>query len=348
MFVRCGHIIRFANWRLWLLWWPLLAFVPMSALAQSTVVYSHDFENGATGWSVNSTEFDPDTTRFLGRFDNSPQETSRTFTLTPSTDRVEIEFDFYRFDSWDDTAQWGFDRFEIDIDGTQIFSLPFASSQSARAGTSGTVDWSHVPLGQASGFAFGGWPDQKHRVSITVNNPGTTLALTLRTDINQGGNDESGGYDNMTITSFPVLPDLDITKSVAMASGAGAVNYALPGADVVYRFDLDNTGGAVDAGTIRITDKIPDNLTLFTGNFSGSGSAVNFNDGSSPLSGLSCCSGAQVQFSDTVSGPPVFGYVPSGGYDPNVTYIAIVPGGALRDGRTTPVAVDFSFRARID
>ncbi|WP_371397884.1 hypothetical protein [Fretibacter rubidus] len=328
-----------------MLWFPTVA------VAQSTLVYSDDFEAGASGWSNNSTDFDPDVTQFLGRFDNSPNATSRSFTLPPSTGRVEIVFDFYRFDSWDNTAQWGFDRFQVDVDGTQIFSLPFAATQAARSGTTGSVDWSHSPLGPTTELAFGTgqfWFDQLHRVTLTVNNPGSTLALTLRAALNQGGNDESGGFDNISITAFPILPDLDITKTVEMASGAGALDYAVPGADVIYRFDLTNIGGAVDAGTVRISDKIPDNLVLFTGNYDGSGNAVAFNDASAPASGLLCCAGGTVQFSDTTSGAPVYGYTPNGGYDPAVTYIQIAPSGTLRDGQTTPVDVDFSFRARID
>lgn len=169
--------------------WLLLATTTPWANAQSTVVYQDDFEGPVTGWSINNTDFDPDMTRFLGRFDNSPKSTTRTFTLPASTDYVDIEFDFYRFDSWDDTAQYGFDRFEIDINGTEIFSLPFPNPQGARSGTTGNVSWSHSPLGPTTELAFGTgqwWFDQLHRVNITVNNPGPTLQLTLRADLNQG------------------------------------------------------------------------------------------------------------------------------------------------------------------
>ncbi len=76
-----------------------------ASFAQSTIVYQDDFEGTVTGWSLNNTDFDPDVTRFLGRFDNSPTSTSRTFTIPPSTERVDIVFDFYRFDSWDNTSQ---------------------------------------------------------------------------------------------------------------------------------------------------------------------------------------------------------------------------------------------------
>jgi len=121
-----------------------------------TVIYQDDFEGSVSGWSNNSTDFDPDVTRFLGRFDNSPNSTSRTFNIPAGTDRVEIEYDFYRFDSWDNTARWGFDRYEVDIDGTEIFSLPFSTiPQGDRAGTTGNVDWKHAALTGRVELAFG-------------------------------------------------------------------------------------------------------------------------------------------------------------------------------------------------
>ena len=68
--------------------------------AQGTVIYQDDFEGTVTGWSNNTTDFDPDVTRFLGRFANNPTSTSQTFTIPANTDQVVIEFDLYRFDSW--------------------------------------------------------------------------------------------------------------------------------------------------------------------------------------------------------------------------------------------------------
>jgi len=76
-----------------------------SAQAQSSVIYSDDFEGTVSGWSINNTDFDADLTRFLGRFDINPTTTSRSFAIPAGANRVEIEFDFYRIDSWDNTAR---------------------------------------------------------------------------------------------------------------------------------------------------------------------------------------------------------------------------------------------------
>jgi len=321
------------------------------AQAQSTIIYADDFEGGATGWSTNVTEFDPDVTRFLGRFDNAPNSTTRTFAIPANSERVEIAFDFYRFDSWDNTATWGVDRFEVDIDGTELFSLPFSSTQAARSGTTGSVDWAHTPLGPTQELAFGTgqwWFDQKHRVTLTVNSPGTSVELTIRTDLNQGGNDESGGFDNFLIESFATLPVISIAKTMAVVDTQGNGGFATPGNEVEYTFTLGNTGGAVDPDGLHLTDALPNEITLFTGDLNGLGQPVTFQDNSSPASGLVCCTGINIAYADETTGPPVFDYVPATPYDANVTYIRISPSGTLRDSQTNVSSVEFKFRAQID
>ena len=190
--------------------------------AQGTVIYQDDFEGTVTGWSNNTTDFDPDVTRFLGRFANNPTSTSQTFTIPANTDQVVIEFDLYRFDSWDNGSQHGFDRFEVEIDNNEIFSLPFPNPQAARSGTSPNVDWSHTPLTGRVELAFTAgryWFDQLHRFEIIVNNPGPSLALTLRADLSQGINDESAGFDNFLITAVT-----NATEIVAVAESFSPID----------------------------------------------------------------------------------------------------------------------------
>ena len=119
-----------------------------------TVIYQDDFEGAVSGWSDNSTDFAPAVTNFLGRFASGQTTTSRTFNVPPNTDELVIEFDLYRFDSWDNFAQFGFDRFEVEIDGTQIFSLPFPNPQTARSGTIGNFEWSHTPINRERGIGL--------------------------------------------------------------------------------------------------------------------------------------------------------------------------------------------------
>jgi len=327
----------------------LLATTFATTAQAQTVLYEDDFEGAVTSWSNNQTDFDPDVTRFLGRFDNNPKETSRNFILPPGTDSVEIEFDFYRFDSWDNNARWGFDRFEIDINNTEIFSLPFSSlPQADRSGTTGNVNWKHTALTGRVELAFGRgrwWFDQLFRFKIVINNPGPTLSLNLRTDLNQGGNDESGGYDNFIVTAFgTVNPELKVQKTVSTVNDT----YALPGSLVEYEFDIQNTGGPVDSDSLALVDKIPDDVVLFTGDLDGAGNPVVFVDSSTPPSGVTCCVAANIQYSNSTSATPVFGYVPASNYDTDITYIRMIPTGTLRDGQTDPVNIALKFRSRIE
>jgi len=181
-----------------------------------------------------------------------------------------------------------------------------------------------------------------------VKAPGTSLTLTVRTDVNQGGNDESGGFDNFLIQAFPIPPNLQISKSAAILDTIGNGGYATPGNSVEYSFSLGNTGGPVDPDTLVLIDKLPQDVTLFTGDLDGLGQPVVFTDTSSPASGLSCCAATNISFADETTGSPVFDYIAATPYDSNVTYIRIAPIGTLRDGQIDPVATEFQFQVRID
>lgn len=86
------------------------------------------------------------------------------------------------------------------------------------------------------------------------------------------------------------LPSLTFLKTVAVTSDP--INNTtnpknIPGAEVLYTMRVTNSGAsAVDNNTLVITDPIPTNTEVFTGNLSG-GAPFAFTDGS-PTSGLSC------------------------------------------------------------
>ncbi|WOE75768.1 hypothetical protein [Alterisphingorhabdus coralli] len=321
----------------------ILAFLSPS-IAEAQIIYQDDFEDGASGWSNNSTETHPNFSRYLGRFDNSPNQTSRTFTVPDGSQSLVIAFDFYRFDSWDNTSRWGFDRFQIDIDGNQIFSLPLTPNPPSLTGSNGNVSWVFQPVGPYSNQAYGRWQDQRFRVTITIANPPTTVAFTLRTAINQGGNDESGGFDNMLVEAIPFPADVNVTKTSALDPTA---SYRLPGEAVIYTIEVTSEGGPLDSDTLRITDFLPPEITMFTGNFDGAGNPVSFTDLSSPPSGITCCTSANLSYSDDSTPPLTFNYAPNGGEDPNVTGLEIAPSGQLRQGTTSPVRLRFQLRGVI-
>lgn len=245
--------------------WLLLIWTS-SAHAQSTVIYEDDFEGAVSGWSDNSTDFAPAVTNFLGRFATGQTSTSRTFTMPADTDELVMEFDLYRFDSWDNVAEFGFDRFEVEIDGTEIFSLPFPNPQAARSGLTGNVDWSHTPLTDTEELGFNSgefWFDQLHRFVITVNNPGATVSLTLRADLSQEEFDESAGYDNFLVTAQG--PNNDISAVVetfaAIDGDSGGTTPSVLTSDTINSVILDPNDVTITTATSSSTNVVLDQST---------------------------------------------------------------------------------------
>ena len=242
------------------LWVSLLT--ASAAYSQTTVIYQDDFEGTISGWSDNSDDFAPAVTRFLGRFANGQTTTSRTFTVPPNSDELRIAFDLYRFDSWDNNTEFGFDRFEVDIDGVQLFSLPFPAPQAARSGASGNIAWSHTPLTGREELGFNSgqfWFDQLHRFEIVISNPGASVELTLRADVTQPEFDESAGYDNFLVTAGPPTNDiLAVAESFALIDGS-------VGGDTISVLTSDTINGAAlnpNDVTITSTTSSSSNVTL--------------------------------------------------------------------------------------
>ncbi len=124
---------------------------------------------------------------------------------------------------------------------------------------------------------------------------------------------------------FCTMPKISVAKTVAPASPQGsAAHFSLPGNDMVYTLTVTNSGGSqVDGSTLSLTDLLPAQTTMFTGNYSGTGASVAFTDSGS---GVVCCAGVVSHG----SGSPVsFGYTPNGGYDANVTGVRISPTGTM-------------------
>ena len=193
--------------KVWLSSIITLCMLAISQLASAqTVIYQDDFEGTVSGWTVNDIDFDNDVTNFLGRFSNSPTTTSRTFTVPAGSTQLDIDFDLYRFDSWDTHAG---DGFELDINGTTIF---FTFDAATGSGSSGNINWSYTRTRGPEQFAFNmgiepWWREQLFNFDITINNPGTNVTLTLRANLNQDEGDESIGYDNFLVT----VPGTEIT-----------------------------------------------------------------------------------------------------------------------------------------
>jgi trimeric autotransporter adhesin len=144
-----------------------------------------------------------------------------------------------------------------------------------------------------------------------------------------------------------VLPALSVQKASEVISdpiNATTNPKRIPGSVVRYTVTVANTGqGAIDAGTLIITDALPSDVELCIAPLCGG--ALAFIDGS-PSSGLTFNSASNVSYSSNAAGTPPFTYTPSAtpmGFDSNIRGIRIAPTGAM-SAATSAGAPNFSIR----
>lgn len=144
---------------------------------------------------------------------------------------------------------------------------------------------------------------------------------------------------------------LDAGKSVSLFSG-NAVNYSIPGSDVIYTIKADNAGsGAVDNNSIFIVDQVPPEVTFYNGDIDDGGPLTGVIDFNAGASGLTFNETTDLGFSNAAIKPTnmaACNYTPSVGYDPLVTFICFAPKGVMSEGSITSSTFAVSFRALID
>jgi uncharacterized repeat protein (TIGR01451 family) len=168
------------------------------------------------------------------------------------------------------------------------------------------------------------------------------------------GHEGVEGVNDFGVGTFTVAipqPTLTILKASTVLSDP--VNLTsnpkrIPLAVVRYDVSVTNSGpGAVDAGSLVLTDPVPADASMYVGTTAGS--PVVFVDGST-ASGLTYNYPANVSYSsDGVGGP--WGYVPvpdANGFDPLVRAVRVAPSGAMSAavGANTP-SFTVQFRIRI-
>ena len=174
-------------------------------------------------------------------------------------------------------------------------------------------------------------------------------AGTLRALRYSAGNEAR--VHRLTYTECPAIPDLKASKSVAVYDPSSLGLYAVPGNDVIYTITVTNDGaGSVDANTMFLTDKIPDNTTYYNGDIDDGGPELNSVSFTESGSGLIFTYATDIAFSNAAAVPANFAactYTPSVGYDEDIEYICINPKGAFASGTPSP-SFSISFRTRID
>lgn len=259
-------------------------------------------------------------------FDNGPHSVTYTVTITnPST-------------------------FDTTIDGF-IDTLPSGVSFDALApgGDVSAANSSSLPgNGDAGAITFAGISGSTYALSAN-----SSISLVYTSEVA----DVIGDYVNSAIgyvgaetigpataTVSVAAPVLTATKEVAIYDPNNDGLFMIPTNDVVYTISIENTGlFTADPDKLVIIDDMPGEIEFFNGDFDPvmtNMGPFNFDPGTSTLA---CCTTAHIDYSSTTTGIPVFGYPPDSGYDGDVTYIRISPGGALNPGESFSV----QFRARI-
>ena len=162
------------------------------------------------------------------------------------------------------------------------------------------------------------------------------------------GSSDPWGILAVAIKPSTVTADLTVVKSVNIYDPAAMGLRALPGEDVIYTLQVTNAGDAVNTDTVFVIDAIPADMTFYNDDMDDGGPAtgpVYFIDGGS---GLTCCLATDSDSSSSTMPPPVFGYVPTVGYDPNIHFIRINPKGAMNPGGSPDPTFSLQFRARIN
>jgi len=155
-----------------------------------------------------------------------------------------------------------------------------------------------------------------------------------------------------------VNADLQIVKSTRVESDPVNVTNpkAIVGATMIYQLDVSNTTAGVTVNnTTSVTDVLPADVSLFVGNFDGSGSPIDFTDGAGALSsGLSYTFVSVNNAFDSVEflnagGTPITVVPDVDGYDSNVRQIRVNMGGQF-NGSSISGDPEFrlEYRVRID
>lgn len=146
----------------------------------------------------------------------------------------------------------------------------------------------------------------------------------------------------------PPFEPLIVSKTSAAAATTGPERFALPGNDRIYTITVENPSVAIDDGSIIVTDILPDDIIIFTGDFGPAGSGpIEFVDGiGAAASALICCNASQITYSSSATGND-FSYTPNGDFDPAVRQVRIRPSGSMASGLSTVTRFTLRFRSQI-
>eukprot|EP00903_Cladosiphon_okamuranus_P004455 g4453.t1 len=247
--------------------------IPPPVLSANSCEY---FENGLGNWT-SSGAGDSGT--------SSATASSPTQSLFLSENTVTVTSDAFDATSVTDLSVWirkGDDSFSEDPDGNEDLVFEYSNNG---------VAWTELDTYEAQGMgalADGEivTPSWTTPTDFTVS---STFQVRFRLLEGDGAGFDFWHVDDLCFEGGMALPT--VLKTVVVESDPinGTTNpKAIPGATLLYSITVTNSGdGSADEGTVRISDALDANATLFVGDLNGLGSPFIFTDGTgADISGL--------------------------------------------------------------
>jgi parallel beta-helix repeat protein len=223
-------------------------------------------------------------------------------------------------------------------------------------GASGDTDGTTGTYGPGPVNGINQGTDTTNRFEFTIPLPGGVsggTALTATATL-AGATSEFSG--TVTARELPDIILLKISQTISDPVNGTTNPKAIPGAVVLYTLNATNQGtGATDTDSLKLTEAVSANTTLFVGDLGGAGSGpVQFLDGAT-ASGLSYTFTSldsatdDVEFSNDDGVTYSYTPTPAGeGFDSAVTHIRILPKGpfASASGGNKP-SFQLKFKVRV-
>ncbi|HBJ34448.1 MAG TPA: hypothetical protein DDZ51_06725, partial [Planctomycetaceae bacterium] len=226
-------------------------------VASPVPLYSEDFESGAKGWNINTTENSGSFTNALGRFGGTggQQGVFKMFAVPAGVSEVVVEFDMLELDSWDG------EQFQVFGNDKLITSDTY---QGAGRGTDQGSRFAVSDTQNIGNQGFSGWTDQRHSYRIVLPVENGMVKLGFGSTLNQSIADESWAIDNLVIqanTSITTMIELEIEPAVKMTALADG---DLADGPVNLRLDAVGT----ELGTLKSVriENVPETMFLSSGN----------------------------------------------------------------------------------
>lgn len=336
------------------------------AYADADILYSVDGSNNLTVAGASSVLYIPAAHTYAPGTSVTTADLKNLGTITGGTTTFNVS------GNWTNSGTFTANTSTVNLNGTNqtitgsttfnnlTKSVISAATLTFAAGSTTTVNGT-ATLNGASG----------QLLSLVSSSPGTYWSFTLGaastkaisyvsvTDSDASGSDAAkkpvnpansndGGHN---LSWF--VPSLIFLKTVAVTSdpfNGGTNPKYIPGAEALFTMRVTNSSaGTVDNNTLIITDPIPANTEVFTGDLSG-GAPFIFADGT-PSSGLTCAFTALGNLADCMDFSNDSGaswtYVPNGSFDPAVTNIRFSLSGTMNGSGGGNPYFDLKFRLRV-